>query len=127
MALDLQVECGGKVLVVSVSGRLAKVDYERMVPEVDRLITEHGKIRILFEMHDFHGWKASALWQDTKFALRHFRDIERLAVIGETRWQKGMATFCKPFTSATVRYFDHSQAQEARDWVEQMVEEPHLV
>jgi len=72
---------------------------------------------MLVEMHDFHGWTAGALWEDTKFAVHHFRDIERLAIIGETKWEKGMAAFCKPFTTASVRYFDHTQAAEAREWV----------
>ena len=51
-------------------------------------------------MHDFHGWTASAAWEDTKFGVRHFHDIERLAMVGETKWQHGMAIFCKPFTTA---------------------------
>jgi hypothetical protein len=29
----------------------------------------------------------------------------------------GMATFCKPFTKATIRYFDHADAAEARKWL----------
>jgi hypothetical protein len=28
-----------------------------------------------------------------------------------------METFCKPFTSATIKYFDHAQAAEARAWI----------
>lgn len=31
--------------------------------------------------------------------------------------QHGMATFCKPFTQAMVRYFDHADAAEARKWL----------
>ena len=49
--------------------------------------------------------------------MRHFADIERLAMVGEKKWQKGMATFCKPFTTATIRYFDHADAVEARKWL----------
>jgi len=71
------------------------------------------------EMRDFHGWTAGALWEDTKFAFHHFRSIERLAIIGEKKWQKGMATFCRPFTAAEVRYFERSQEQEAHDWLQQ--------
>ncbi|MEO8427890.1 MAG: STAS/SEC14 domain-containing protein, partial [Verrucomicrobiota bacterium] len=37
-----------------------------------------------------------------------------LAVVGEKKWQEGMATFCKPFTKATVKYFDHADAADAR-------------
>jgi len=29
-----------------------------------------------------------------------------------------MAVFCRPFTSAKVRYFDRSAIDEARTWIE---------
>jgi SpoIIAA-like len=41
----------------------------------------------------------------------------RLAIIGKKTWQEGMATFCKPFTTATLRYFDHADAVGARRWL----------
>ena len=78
MSVELREENDGKILVIHVTGKLAKEDYEHFVPEVDRLVQKHGRIRILFEMHDFHGWEAAALWADTKFAVRHFHDIEQI-------------------------------------------------
>jgi len=30
-------------------------------------------------MTGFHGWDAGALWEDIKFDIKHFGDIERLA------------------------------------------------
>jgi hypothetical protein len=39
------------------------------------------------------------------------------ALHGETNWQKGMATFCEPFTTAKVRYFKSSEAAEAHNWL----------
>ncbi|HKI68087.1 MAG TPA: STAS/SEC14 domain-containing protein [Verrucomicrobiae bacterium] len=123
MAITLEEKNGGKVLEVSLTGKLTREDYETFVPAVDRLIKDHGKIRMLVAMHDFHGWTASALWEDTKFAAHHFRDIERLALVGETKWQQGMAVFCKPFTTAEIRYFNHTEAETARRWIaEQLFE-----
>ena len=120
MPVELK-ECeGGKVLEVHVSGKLTKEDYEKFIPEVERLVQSHGTISILFEMHDFHGWEVAAAWEDTKFAIRHFSDIKRLAVIGEKRWQKGMTTFCKPFTRAEIQYFEHSQAEQATAWLREV-------
>ena len=117
MAIELKEKDGSKLLEVSLTGKLVKEDYNTFVPAVDRLIEQHGKIRMLVVMHDFHGWTASAMWEDTKFGARHFRDIERLAMVGETKWQHGMAIFCKPFTTATVRYFEHAEIEAARVWV----------
>ena len=119
MPIQLNEENGGKILVVHVSGKLVEADYEHFVPEFERLVRLHGKLRVLFDMTSLHGWEAGALWEDTKFAINHFADIERLAMVGEKKWQQGMATFCKPFTKATVRYFDHPQSAEAGKWLEE--------
>lgn len=117
MSIQLNEESRGKILAVHVSGKLAKADYKHFVPEFERLARLHGKLRVLFDMTRFHGWDGGALWEDIKFDIRHFADIERLAMVGEKKWQHGMATFCKPFTKATIRYFDHAHAAEARKWL----------
>jgi hypothetical protein len=119
MTIQLSEENGGKLLAVHVSGKLVKADYDQFVPEFERLVRQHGKMRVLFDMTDFHGWEASALWEDTKFAIHHFDDIEKIAMVGEKKWQQGMALFCKPFTKATVRYFDHFDAAAARKWLDE--------
>jgi hypothetical protein len=117
MGLQLKEELSGKVLVVQVSDKLTREDYERFVPEVKRLITDHGKIRVLFDMREFRGWNAGALWEDIKFSLGHFNDIERLAMVGEKKWQEWMAAFCKPFTIAEIRYFDQTESDQAQEWI----------
>lgn len=117
MPIKLNEEKDGKLLAIHVSGTLAKADYKHFVLEFERLIELHGKLRVLFVMTGFHGWTAGALWEDTRFAMHHFSDIDRLALVGEKTWQEGMATFCKPFTKATIKYFDHTQTLEARKWL----------
>jgi len=117
MSVTLNELDDGHILVVRLSGKLTKQDYEQFVPRTEALISRHGRIRILLEMHDFHGWEMGALWEDLKFDVKHFKDIERIAMVGEKKWEKGMAVFCKPFTTAKVRYFDESQADQASQWV----------
>lgn len=116
-SIDLAADSLTNVMTVRVTGKLTKQDYAAFVPEVEKWVNEHGKVRILFDMHDFHGWKLSAAWEDFKFGLKHFRDIERIAMVGEKTWEHGMAVFCKPFTLAKVRYFDRSDAEQAREWL----------
>jgi hypothetical protein len=119
MSIQVKQENGGTILVVRVSGTLAKADYELFVPEFERLLREHGKPSVLFDMSGFHGWEAGALWEDLKFDMKHFADIERLAMVGDKKWEHGMAAFCKLFTTASIRYFDEADIGEARKWLEE--------
>jgi len=118
MPIKFEDEDEGKVLAVHISGKLTKADYVFFTPEFERLVKLNGKLRVLFDMTGFHGWDAGALWEDIKFDVKHFADIERLAMVGDKKWQQGMATFCKPFTKATIKYFDHADAAEARTWLD---------
>jgi hypothetical protein len=80
--IRLNEENDGKLLAIHVSSKLVKDDYADFVPAFERLVRQHGKLRVLFDMAGFHGWEASAAWEDTKFGIKHFADIERLAMVG---------------------------------------------
>jgi hypothetical protein len=82
MPIVITEKSEGKVLEVRVSGKLVHEDYQQFVPEFERLVKQNGRIRVLFVMLDFQGWEGSALWDDIKFELKHFSDIERLAMVG---------------------------------------------
>ena len=103
MPIRFEAESEGKTLAVQVSGKRTKADYVYFVPEFERLVRLNGRLRALFDMTGFHGWEAGALWEDIKFDAKHFGDIERLAMVGDKKWERGMAAFCKPFTKAMVR------------------------
>jgi stage II sporulation SpoAA-like protein len=108
------------VLEVTASGKLTDEDYQqRFIPEIERLTQQHRKIRLLFEMTQFHGWEPKAAWDDLKFGMNHRNDIERIAMVGDKKWQHWLSGFAKPSTAAKVRYFDQTDAGQARAWVEE--------
>ena len=55
MSIELREDADGRILNVKASGKLTKTDYALWIPESERLIQQHGKIRIVFEIHEFHG------------------------------------------------------------------------
>jgi len=115
--IELEENSWENILTMRLSGKLTKEDYERLVPEIERMMMTHDKIRILVELDNFHGWTAAAAWEDTKFGMHHFSDIERIAIAGEAAWEKGIALLVKPFTKAKVKYFDASQMAAAKTWI----------
>jgi hypothetical protein len=115
--VELKELSGGRILEARVTGKLGANDYQDLAPVFDRLIREHGRIGVLLELHDFHGWTGAGLWRDIEFDAKHFAQIERLAIVGEKKWQAGMAAFCKPFTTAQIRFFTADQIDGARRWI----------
>lgn len=126
----------GNVLEFELQGTLSREDYDKLTPEIEKIVADYGKIRVLVLMHDFHGWDRSALWEAIKWNSKHFRHLERLAVVGEksieirnvsgafdlsyqkkVRWQRWLTNLYRPFTDAEVRYFTSDEIAEARGWV----------
>ncbi|NIA14939.1 MAG: STAS/SEC14 domain-containing protein [Nitrospiraceae bacterium] len=107
----------GKVIGFALSEKLHDEDYKTFVPEVEQVIERAGKARLLAHFHDFHGWDAHALWDDINFAAKHYNHMERIALVGDRKWEEWMAKVCKPFTMAKVQYFDASEIQRAWEWL----------
>jgi hypothetical protein len=112
-------ESTGKVLAFKMSGKLHDEDYKSFVPLVDAAIASEGKVRLLAVFEDFHGWDMHALWDDVKFATTHCTKIDRIAMVGDKKWEAWMARVCKPFTMARLQYFDVGQLDQAQAWIKE--------
>jgi hypothetical protein len=102
-----------RTLGFKLSGKLHDEDYQHFVPIVEAAVAKSGKVRILAEFEDFHGWDMHALWDDTKFSMKYCSDVEKVAIVGDRAWEKWMATICKPFTQAKIEYFDVKEIDRA--------------
>ena len=108
------------VFAIRVSGKLLHRDYQQFVPMLEKLIEEHGSVRCLVEMIDFQGVELRGLWDEIKFDVRHARQIERCAVVGDRSWEAWMTKFSKLiFLNAEIRYFDVTERDQAREWIKE--------
>ena len=114
------IETGSpKVLGLKLCGKLHDEDYKQFVPNWETILTAQGKVRAFVEFEDFQGWDLHAALDDLKFGLKHYSDFERMAMVGDRKWEKWMAGFCKPFTKAKVKYFDKSEVDAAWKWLQE--------
>ena len=114
------IETGSpKMVGFKLRGRLHHDDYKQLVPKVESIMSAQGKVRVFVQFEDFHGWDLHAAWDDLQFGLRHYSDMERIAIVGDRKWEEWMTGLCKPFTKAKVEYFDRSEAAAAWKWLEE--------
>jgi hypothetical protein len=106
------------VLRVEVSGKLTRRDYDELIPSWEKIIARQGALRMLFIMKDFEGWEPGAAWEDLQFDLKYAHRIDRIAMVGEKKWQEWLSKLGSLFVKAEVRYFDAAKLPEAERWVE---------
>lgn len=109
----------GNIIATKATAKLTQRDYEKILPVLNDKLNKYPKIRWYFEMEDFEGWELKAFWEDVKFDAKHAADFDKVAMVGEKKWEEWMADLMKPFTAAEVKYFDAVQREEAIKWIEQ--------
>ncbi len=107
----------GNLLRIDVSGTLTQEDYDALIPSWEKMIARHGSMRLLFVMNDFHGWEPVAAWDDFRFDREHGAEVERVAMVGDKKWQEWISKLGALFARTTVRYFDLADLEQANRWI----------
>src|SRR5690349_2124528 len=108
----------GHVLTMKVSGTLSQAELAGMQTAATSMIRAGGNWRILVLTENFDGWERGGSWNDFS-VMQHDACIERMAIVGETRWQEMTLLFAasgmRPFP---IRYFEPAQISNARLWLD---------
>ena len=114
----------GSFFAVRATGKLTHKDYQAFLPELEKLITQHGKISLLIEFENFSGWDLAAFKDDFQFGLKHNHDFEKIALVGDKAWHEWMVVMTKPFMKGEIKYFSRTELQAAWDWLRNKQPQP---
>ena len=108
------------LLILSPNGPLEKVDFERLVQEIDPYIAENGELRgLMVCVKAFPGWDSlGAFLSHLQFVRGHHQQVKRVAIVTDSEFLKVMPHIVKHFVSAQVRQFPLDQKTEALAWLE---------
>ncbi len=107
------------VIAILVEGKITKSDYEKINPLIDKTVRDYGKVRFFIQMNDVDAMEPAAFAKDVKIYLNNFNKIEKVAVTGDSNWQKMIAGITSPFISGKVKHFPKSQIVEAQKWIQE--------
>jgi len=106
----------GNVIGVKVIGKLTAADFIENVPEIEAIIARHGKVRFLVDLTEFDGWDWHAAWDDFAFGIRHWGDIEKMAVITGPEWENLAANIAGALMHAEVKPYRSPEIERAWEW-----------
>ena len=115
--LTFDITENSNTLRIDANGKLHHSDYQKLTPEVEKLIAKHDKIRIIIVTDDFHGWDLQAAWDDLKLGLKHHKSIERFALVGDKKWMEWLSKSAAWMINGEVKFFEKPQQADAEAWI----------
>ena len=88
-------------------GKLTDEDYKTFVPVIDGALKKAKGLEkdILVDMRAFKGWKLAAAWDDFVFGVKYMRAFDRMALIGNKKWEEVSTRFLGYLARGKVKYF----------------------
>ena len=110
-------ESSGPVVGYKVVGKVTVEDYQQLEPEIQALVDQYDAVCLLLDLQAFAGEEVMAWLPDLRFG-HHFHDeIEKMAIVGDKRWQKWLAALADPFYAKDAQFFHAEEAEQAWAWL----------
>jgi hypothetical protein len=112
-------QSAGDTLGYKIAGTIDKSAYDSLRSEVESLIDEKDKIKLLFDLTDFKWEKISAWGEDLKFGKSIRHNVSKMAIVGDKRWEKWLTKLAEPFYAEEAQYFEASEREAAWTWLDE--------
>ncbi|GAB4229298.1 MAG: hypothetical protein Tsb0021_07060 [Chlamydiales bacterium] len=106
-----------EIVKVKASGTLTKEDYDQVVPELEKIMKEHKKVKFFVKLDHLEGMKWDAIKEELKFDRKYKEFFGKTAVVGEKKWQKWGTNISNLFFGSEIKFFYEDQTEEALDWL----------
>ncbi|MEZ5125259.1 MAG: STAS/SEC14 domain-containing protein [Thermoleophilia bacterium] len=105
----------GNVLGYKVSDDVTKDDYAILDPAVEAAVKEHGSVRLLLDLTAFRWEKIDAWASDFAFGRTFKQNIDKMAIVGDRRWERYLAKVAGRFYAKEARFFERDT--DGWDWL----------
>jgi len=112
------VDFNNGVVTVTFEGTLTQAALLQAQQAVADIIRVEGKVRILVNAEKFEGWESGGAWDDFTFQEESDPFIEKLAIVGDERWENQVLIFAaKGLRRFPIEYFGTDEREMAYSWV----------
>lgn len=116
--LEKLVESSGSVVGYKVVGKVTAEDYQQLNPEIQTLVEQYDDdVSLLLDLQESAGEEVKAWLPDLKFGHRFHDKIDKMAIVGDKRWQKWLTALADPFYANDAKFFHPEEVDKAWAWL----------
>ncbi len=105
------------VIELHLDGAVEREEYERVREKTESFIDKRGWARLLEVFYDFGPVDPAVVWEDMTFAIRHWNDFSRIAVVAERRWLAMLLAGLQAIFTGEAKGFTFAECEEAWEWL----------
>ena len=103
----------------AIAGKIESDDIDLVTNAIEEKLKTHDKLRIYAEIDKMQGISVKAFIKDLNFALKHFRDFDKEAIVADGKWWQKFAALGNKLAPATeVKYFSFADKERALQWID---------
>lgn len=111
-------EVSGNVLTFKITGQLKQAEFAAAQKRAGEIIRQQGKVRLLVLIEKFTGMDNAGDWGDVSFQLDYDDFIEKIAIVGDQRWEELAKVFTgKGIRHVAIEYFSPADLAKAGAWL----------
>lgn len=113
-----QTDLGAGALHVELLGKIDADVYASETEDLNAFIRKNDRFRLLLDIRRFDGWQGlSAMASHFKLVRDHVGQLDRAAVVGESKWEAMVVQVAKRLVGKEARYFDKNEFDAAKAWI----------
>ena len=105
----------GNVVGLKIDGEITEEEFDKIASFCEDKINEFQNIRLYAELKSYGGMSPKAVLKDIKFGIKHWKQIEKEAIITDQQWMQQVADAAdKLFPNIDVKAFPFEEGKWAR-------------
>lgn len=106
-----------RIVAAEVHGHVTADDVKAFVARIESVNARGLKARIFQDMREYHGADIAAFTEKFKHIGVLWKGIEKVAVVGDSRWLEIYIGVADPLTPQQIKYFPPDEAGLAFAWL----------
>ncbi len=105
------------VFGVELSDTLTEEDHDVLDSTLRSHLAKHTTTRVLFVMEDVDAWAPADRWEELAFDIRHLRDLDKVAIVGDDLWETWLDKAELLFPMSTIQTYPAEEREAALGWL----------
>jgi len=106
------------LITIKITGVLKRAELAQAEKVAIEAMGSAQKVKFLILTENFQGWDNRDNWEDVSFQSQYDQQIEKIAIVGEKKWQDLAEAFVgKGLRSMDIRYFAPTEMAMAKTWI----------